>query len=195
MEEGRFDLAGFCVGLVEERQRLGPHRVVDGDALVGLPSTGLHSNGYSLVRSALLDGGRYSLDDRVPALGRTLGEELLEPTAIYAPLVLELVGARLIHAAAHVTGGGIPENVPRALPDGLGAEVDERAWFAPPIFELVRRASEASVSDMRATFNMGIGMVLVVPADAADEIVRRSASASVIGRVAAGAGVRYATEG
>src|SRR5919201_1504200 len=105
MEEGRFDLAGFCVGLVEERHRLGPHRVVEGDALVGLASTGLHSNGYSLVRSALLDGGRYSLDDRAPALGRTLGEELLEPTAIYAPLVLELAGAGLIHAAAHVTGG------------------------------------------------------------------------------------------
>jgi phosphoribosylformylglycinamidine cyclo-ligase len=195
LEDGRFDLAGFCVGVVDERDRIGPHRVVEGDALVGLPSTGLHSNGYSLVRSALLGRGAASLEDRPPGLRRTLGEDLLEPTAIYAPLVLELAAAGLVHAAAHVTGGGIPENLPRALPDGLGAEVDERTWDAPPIFELVRRAANASASDMRSTFNMGVGMVLVVRADDAADVVGRSAGASTIGRVVAGAGVRYITEG
>ncbi len=195
MEEGRFDLAGFCVGLVEEPDRLGPHRVGADDVLVGLPSSGLHANGYSLIRRALLDEAGYGLEQTIPRLGRTLAEELLEPTAIYAPVVLELARAGLVGAAAHVTGGGIPENVPRALPPGLGAEVDEAAWTPPAVFDLVREASGASVEDMRAVFNMGIGMVLVVPPASVDEVLRRAAGARVIGRVAPGSGVRYVTRG
>jgi phosphoribosylformylglycinamidine cyclo-ligase len=191
MEPDRFDLAGFGVGLVEESQRVGPRLVREGDVLIGLPSSGLHSNGFSLVRSALLEGAGYSLDDELPRLGRTLGEELLEPTSIYAPLVLEVARAGLLHAAAHVTGGGIPENVPRALPDGLAAEVDESAWAVPPIFDLIREASGAAVDDMRATFNMGLGMVLVTDGAHAEEIGSRAPGCSVIGRVVAGSGVRY----
>jgi phosphoribosylformylglycinamidine cyclo-ligase len=177
--------------VVEEARRIGAHRVREGDALVGLPSSGLHSNGFSLVRSALLGDAGYGLDDELPRLGRTLGDELLEPTRVYAPLVVDLVRARLLRAAVHVTGGGVPENVPRALPEGLGAEIDEAAWSVPPIFDLIRDASGATTRDMRATFNMGLGMVLVADRDAVEEITARAPDANVVGSVVAGRGVRY----
>jgi phosphoribosylformylglycinamidine cyclo-ligase len=192
MDEDRFDLAGFCVGVVEDAGRIGPDLVREGDALVGLPSSGLHSNGYSLVRSALLETAGYALEDELPRLGRALADELLEPTAIYAPLVLELASQGLVHAAAHVTGGGIAENLPRALPEGLGADVDGSAWRTPPIFDIVREACGASAADMRSTFNMGIGMVLVVDARALDKVLARAPGSVAIGTVAAGPGVRYA---
>lgn len=189
MEAGRFDLAGFCVGVVEEEHLLGPHRVGEGDVLVGLASSGLHSNGYSLVRAALLDS-LAALDDAPPELGRSLADELLEPTTIYAPLVLDLVRGGLVSAAAHVTGGGLPGNVPRALPEGLGAEIERGSWPELPIFGLLQRAADAGDDDMFATFNMGIGMVLVVPSDHADEVLSRAAGAHRIGRVVAGSGLR-----
>jgi phosphoribosylformylglycinamidine cyclo-ligase len=192
MAEDQFDLAGFCVGIVDDDRRIGPDQVREGDALIGLPSSGLHSNGYSLVRSALLDTAGYSLDDALPRLGRSLADELLEPTAIYAPLVLRMIGEDVVHAAAHITGGGIPENLPRALPDGLGAEVDESTWTTPPIFGLIREASGASVEDMRSTFNMGIGMVLVIDSRSVDEVLSTVTGSRAIGTVVAGSGVRYA---
>ena len=164
MPEDQFDLAGFCVGVADETALLGPHRVREGDALIGLASSGLHANGYSLVRSALLD--RYPLDATPPDLGRPLAEELLEPCVIYAPEVLELARDGLINAAAHITGGGFVENVPRALPPGLGALIRRGSWPEPAIFGLVRRASGASDDDMFSTFNMGVGMVLVVDPEA-----------------------------
>jgi phosphoribosylformylglycinamidine cyclo-ligase len=195
MEAGRFDLAGFCVGVVEREHRLGPERVSPGDRLIGLASSGLHANGYSLVRSALLDRAGYALEDDLPRLGRTLGDELLEPTAIYAPLVRSLAVDGLVHAAAHVTGGGIVENVPRALPDGLGAAVVADAWPVPPIFELVAEAAGAPIEDLRSVLNLGLGMVLVVGAAVAPEVIRRAGEAGVttfdIGAVEVGAGVRF----
>ncbi|MGH2636798.1 MAG: phosphoribosylformylglycinamidine cyclo-ligase [Actinomycetota bacterium] len=195
LAEGRFDLAGFCVGVVEEAQLLGPHRVAEGDALVGLAATGLHANGFSLVRRALFEDAGYALDDVLPRLGRALAEELLEPTAIYAPLVLGLAGEGLVRAAAHVTGGGLVENVPRALPDGLGAELDAGSWPTPPIVELVAEASGVAAEDLRSTLNLGVGMVLVVPHDAAGETIRRAADAGThafaIGRVVPGRGLRF----
>jgi phosphoribosylformylglycinamidine cyclo-ligase len=191
MAEDQFDLAGFAVGLVEEARRLGPHLAREGDVLVGLPSSGLHANGFSLVRSALLGAAGYDLEEALPRLGRPLADELLEPTTIYAPLVLELAREHLLHAAAHITGGGIPENVPRALPEGLAAEIDETAWSPPPIFGLIRDASGASEQDLRSTFNMGIGMVLLVDPLAAGEVLSRAPGATAIGRVVRGAGVRY----
>lgn len=183
MEPGEFDLAGFCVGVVDEGGVLGRHRVQHGDVLVGLASSGLHSNGYSLVRSALLEAGGYELDELLPRLGRPLVDELLEPTAIYAPIVLALSRDGLVHAAAHITGGGLPGNLPRALPDGLRAEVDWGSWPVPPIFGLMGEASAASEEELRATFNLGIGMVLVVPGGAAEEVVSRAGAAWPIGRV------------
>jgi phosphoribosylformylglycinamidine cyclo-ligase len=193
MADGRFDLAGFCVGVVEEPHMLGPRRVTGGDALVGLASSGLHSNGYSLVRRALLEEGGYDLDDELPRLGRSLAEELLEPTAIYAPLVRSLASDGLVHAAAHITGGGLVENVPRALPEGLGATIHPGTWTPPPVFDLVAEAAGASRDDMFATFNMGVGMVLVVPEGSADDVIARAGARDTlawrIGQVTAGVGV------
>jgi phosphoribosylformylglycinamidine cyclo-ligase len=193
MADGQFDLAGFCVGVVEEPQMLGPHRVNEGDVLIGLASSGLHSNGYSLVRRALLEDGGYDLDDELPRLGRSLADELLEPTAIYAPLVRSLARDGLVHAAAHVTGGGLVENVPRALPEGLGATVDLGTWTVPPVFDLVAEAAGASMDDMFATFNMGVGMVLVAPDGTADEVTTRAGASETLawrmGQVTVGAGV------
>lgn len=187
MAPGEFDLAGFCVGVVNEDELLGPHRVAEGDVLVGLASSGLHSNGYSLVRKALLEDAGYGLEDGLPRLGRSLADELLEPTAIYAPLVRELAAAGHVLAAAHITGGGLAHNVPRALPEGLRGEISWGSWPVPPVFGLVAEASGASEDDLRATFNLGIGFVLVVVRERADELVRRVAEAGTpafaIGRV------------
>ena len=185
MAEDAFDLAGFCVGVVDEASMLGPHRVGAGDALIGLESSGLHSNGYSLVRRSLLQDAGYGLDEVLPRLGRPLVDDLLEPTAIYAPTVLELVRAGLVHAAVHVTGGGLPENLPRALPEGLSAEVAWRTWPVPAIFDLVGEVAGASEEDLRATFNLGVGMVLVVPEERADEVLARAPGAFRVGTVAA----------
>ena len=199
LEPDRFDLAGFCVGVVDEADLLGPARVDEGDVLIGLASSGLHSNGYSLVR-VLLDGGALSLQDRPAELeGRTLGEELLEPTAIYAPLVLELARDGRLHAAAHVTGGGIRENLPRVLPEGAGADVDLAAWTPPPVFGLIERAGGVGGDEMLRTFNMGVGMVLVAPDDAVREVLAAASAAGTeahaIGRVTGPPGVRLSAFG
>ena len=189
MPADQFDLAGFCVGVLDEADLLGSHRVREGDVLIGLASTGLHANGFSLVRSALLE--RFELTDVPDDLGRPLADELLEPCAIDAPNVLALARDGLLHAAAHITGGGIHENLPRALPAGLGAEVRRGSWPEPPIFGLVQRASGATDDEMFWTFNMGIGMVLVASPDAAEEILQRNEPRSFrIGEVTPGPGVR-----
>ena len=188
MPDDQFDLAGFCVGAVDESQLLGPHRVSPGDVLIGLASSGLHANGYSLVRATLLD--EYALDDVPPGLGRPLTDELLEPCSIYAPDVLALTRDGLVNAAAHITGGGFHENIPRALPPGAGARVFRDRWVEPPIFGLIREVSDASPDDLFSTFNMGVGMILVAAADHAEEILRRSQGrAFLIGDVVEGTGV------
>lgn len=188
MPDDQFDLAGFCVGAVDESQLLGPHRVSSGDVLIGLASSGLHANGYSLVRRALLD--RYALDDVPPGLTRPLADELLEPCAIYAPEVLAFAHDGLVNAAAHVTGGGFHENIPRALPPGAGALVFRDRWVEPPIFDLIREAADATQDDLFSTFNMGIGMVLVAAPDNGEELLRRSQGrAFPIGEVVEGTGV------
>jgi phosphoribosylformylglycinamidine cyclo-ligase len=184
MSDDAFDLAGACVGLVAEADLLGPHRVREGDVLVGLPSSGLHANGYSLVRKVLLDGR--SLDGVEPSLGRSLADELLEPCAIHTPVVLGLHRDGLLHGAAHITGGGFTENVPRMLPDGLCAEVQRGTWTEHPIFGLLQQEAGLNDTDLFGTFNVGIGMVLAVAPEHADVVV---AHGSVIGRVTAGAGV------
>jgi phosphoribosylformylglycinamidine cyclo-ligase len=194
MADDQFDLAGFCVGLLDDEHRIGPHRVQPTDVLVGLAASGLHSNGYSLVRDVVARS-QMTLDDRPPELsGRTLADELLEPTAIYGPLVAKLAREGMISAAAHVTGGGIPENLPRALPDGLGAEVDTTSWPRPRVFDLLAQAGGLNETDLYSTFNMGIGMILVVDAGRATEIVAAAREgghgAYVIGRVAPGQGAR-----
>jgi phosphoribosylformylglycinamidine cyclo-ligase len=189
MEEDAFDLAGFCVGVVDEASLLGPHRVEEGDVLVGLASSGLHANGYSLVRSALLPA--FSLRDTPPDLDRPLADELLEPCEIYAPEVVSLARAGLIHAAAHVTGGGVIENLPRVLPAGLGVTIHRGTWPEQPIFALVKETSGASDDDMFATFNMGIGMALLVAPESVEEVLARSPRGAFrIGEVSTRSGVR-----
>jgi phosphoribosylformylglycinamidine cyclo-ligase len=192
MAEDGFDLAGFCVGVVEEQDLIGPHRVAEGDVLVGLPSSGLHANGYSLVRSALLPGA--DLDAVLPELGRSLAEELLEPCAIYARTVLALRRGGLLHAAAHITGGGFLENIPRALADGLGARIRRGSWPEPAVFDLISREAGLTDDELFGTFNMGIGMVLVVPPNHADEVLART-SGYGIGIVTGGAGVEVTGDG
>jgi phosphoribosylformylglycinamidine cyclo-ligase len=195
LEPGRFDLAGFCVGIVDEDAVLGPHRVESGDVLVGFLSSGLHSNGYSLVRRVLLEERGMRLDGFVPEVGRTLGEELLEPTIIYVDPILALASAGLIHSAAHITGGGFQENLPRALPPGVGATVDGSAWTPPPVFHLVADAAGLVVQELSPVLNLGIGLVVVVPEGEVDLALDRARSAGadplVIGRVEAGAGVQF----
>jgi phosphoribosylformylglycinamidine cyclo-ligase len=184
LAEGSFDLAGFCVGIVDREALLGPHRVRAGDALVGLRSSGLHANGYSLVRRAVVG---MDLDGVPEGLGRPLGEVLLEPTAIYAPFVARAVGRGLIRSGAHITGGGIIENVPRALPEGAGARLDRGAWIPPEVFGFVARVADVSPEDMFRTFNMGLGMVLVTDRGAAGDVVALAAEAGFeareVGRV------------
>ena len=189
MRPEELDLAGFCVGVVDERAMLGSDRVHEGDVLIGLASTGLHANGYSLVRKALLEDGGYRLDDVLPRLGRSLGDELLEPTAVYTPVVLDLARDGVVHAAAHVTGGGLVENVPRVMPSGLHADIDWLSWSVPPVFDLVAEVSGAGEDELRRTLNLGIGMVLAVEPDAAAEVIARAEAVGMrafeIGRVAA----------
>ena len=189
MEEDAFDLAGFCVGIVDEAFLLGSHRVEEGDVLVGLASSGLHANGYSLVRSAILPA--FDLGDTPPGFDRPLADELLEPCEIYAPEVVSLARDGLVHAVAHVTGGGLVENLPRALPDGLGVTIHRGTWREHPIFALVQGSSGASDDDMFATFNMGIGMALLVAPGSVEEVLARGSGRAVrIGEVSSPSGVR-----
>lgn len=187
MDDDRFDLAGFCVGIVDGADVLGPDRVRAGDALIGLPSSGLHANGFSLVRTVV------STDELAiapPALGRTFADELLEPCRIYVPEVVALHRAGLVHAAAHITGGGLLENVPRVLPPGLGARIERGTWTELPIFDEIQRRADATDADMLATFNMGIGMVLVVGPHEADDVLSRARGSTRIGDVVPGSGLR-----
>ncbi len=160
--KGEYDLAGFVVGVIERKRVLNPKSIVPGDVLIGLPSSGLHSNGYSLARKVLLDVGGLKLHRRVAELGRSLGEELLEPTRIYAKLTRNLFAKHPIKGAAHVTGGGIPGNLPRILPQGRRAWIDRRNWPVPPVFDLIQEIGRVSRHEMDRTFNNGLGMILVV---------------------------------
>jgi phosphoribosylformylglycinamidine cyclo-ligase len=183
--EGRFDLAGFCVGTVDETVLLGPHRVGRDDVLVGLRSSGLHANGFSLVRSVAAEAGLDLL--ATPAgLARPLADELLEPTLIYAPFVAEAARGGLVHAAAHITGGGLVGNIPRALPEGLGAGLDRASWNLPPVYGFIQRLADVPEEEMHRTFNMGLGMVLVAAPDRADALMR-TASAHGFGAAVVGA--------
>ena len=190
-QPGEYDLAGFAVGCVERSRIVDGRSVVPGDAVVGVASSGLHSNGYSLARKALLE--RHPLGARPPALGgRTLAEALLEPTRIYAKDVLALLQQVPVKSIAHVTGGGLPGNVPRNLPDGTRAVLDERRWERGPIFDLVEREGQVPHVEMLRTFNMGLGLALVVaPGDAARAqaaLAARGLASWVVGSIEKGQG-------
>jgi len=158
-----FDMAGFAVGVVEKSHLLNGHNIKAGDVIIGLPSSGIHSNGYSLVRRVLLEAAGLRLDQVIDELGQTLGECLLTPTRIYVSIIRKLLSEVDVKGMAHITGGGIPENLPRILPDGLGAEIDADAWAVPPIFQLIARLGNVDRAEMFRTFNMGIGYIIVIP--------------------------------
>lgn len=191
--EGDFDLAGFAVGAMERGGAL-PTQVREGDVLLGLASNGVHSNGYSLVRKVVEHAG-LAWDAKAPFGDASLGEELLAPTRLYVTQVLEAIRAGGVHALAHITGGGLTENLPRVLPDDLGASIDLASWDLPAVFKWLSETGGTPEADMLKTFNCGIGMVVVVAEDRADEIsdVLTKAGESVVklGSVTAKTGVHY----
>ena len=182
-----YDLAGFCVGVVERANIIDGRAVRAGDALIGMASSGVHSNGYSLVRRLIAVAGA---DARTMLDGRPLFDRLLEPTRIYVKSMLALAAAQTVHGFAHITGGGLTDNIPRVLPEGLEAVLDRRAWHRDPVFEWLAATGRIAAAEMHRTFNCGIGMVaLVPPADAAAACALLNASgerASVIGEVRPG---------
>ena len=185
-EPHEFDLAGMIVGVAERRRIIDGRRIRKGDVLIGLASTGLHTNGYSLARASLLP--KYSLHDRVDDLGTTVGEALLAVHRSYLGAVMPLLARYDIRGLSHITGGGIVGNTNRILPRGRSLRVEWDAWARPPIFTLIQRSGSVPEEDMRRTFNLGIGLVLVVPPSQADAVVaalkRRKEIPVVIGGVA-----------
>jgi phosphoribosylformylglycinamidine cyclo-ligase len=160
--DGEYDLAGFIVGMVERKRILGSAQVAEGDVLVGLPSDGLHTNGYSLARKVLLDDMGLAPSDHVEELGATVADELLKVHRCYLAPVWPLVEQRRLHALAHITGGGLTDNLPRALPEGLRARIKVGAWDIPPVFRLLAERGAVPEADMWRTFNLGVGLVLIV---------------------------------
>lgn len=185
-----YDIAGATTGVVERDEILGAERVEVGDVVLAMASSGLHSNGYSLVRHVLLHEAGWTLDRHVDELGRTLGEELLEPTRIYAADVLDLLRAVRVHAMSHITGGGLANNLARVMPRGMRAVIDRSTWLPGPIFDVVQSVGNVSQPDIEATLNMGVGMVAVLPAGhatiAKQFLLSRGLDAWVCGEIVAG---------
>lgn len=196
--EDEYDLAGFIVGAVGRDRLLPRPHVGVGDVLVGLPSTGLHTNGYSLARKVFFELLGLGTDSHVPELGHTVAEELLAVHRSYLRPVWPLVQGGLIKAAAHITGGGVPDNLPRVLPAGLGAEIDPNSWVEPPVFGLIRAVGGIPEEDMRRTFNLGVGMILIVEGERLDAVLAAlpaDCPGWVIGRVTGHPGVRFVGRG
>jgi phosphoribosylformylglycinamidine cyclo-ligase len=169
--EGEYDLAGFVVGIVDNDKIVDGSEIGVGHKVIGIASSGLHSNGYSLVRKVCFEKLKLKVNDRIDVLGRTLGEELLEPTKIYSEVVRHVLRDFPIHGMAHITGGGIVDNLPRILPASCKAVIQEESWEPPPIFTFLQKGGKISAQEMRRTFNNGIGMILVAPESAVEGIV------------------------
>lgn len=186
-----YDLAGFTVGLVDKAKIVDGSKIKDGDVVIGLASSGLHSNGYSLARKVLFEKANLSVSDYVEELGKTLGEEILTPTKIYVKTV-ETLSNYDIHGMAHITGGGLIENLPRILPEGLEYKIDVNSWDIPPIFTLIQKLGEIADSEMHRTFNMGIGYVIVASQQEANSIMNtlseNGEKAWIIGKITTGKG-------
>jgi phosphoribosylformylglycinamidine cyclo-ligase len=183
-----YDMAGFTVGVVERDKLIDGSTITVGDKLIGLASSGLHSNGYSLARKVIMDVMGLGIDDMIPGIDKTVADELLTPTRIYVKSILNLLRDFTIHGIAHITGGGLLENVPRILPNGCKAVVDKGAWQVPEIFKIIQKAGNIDEQELFRTFNCGIGMVLSVPEKEAEEILIRlsglNETAVVIGEIA-----------
>ena len=189
MQPDDYDLAGFSVGLVDKEKVIDRSKVASGDAVIALASSGLHSNGYSLVRK-VFDVENADLGAYIPELGKTLGDALLTPTRIYVKPVLAAIKTAEVHGISHITGGGFYENIPRSVPDGFCAKINKAAVKIPPIFKLLQEKGSIPERDMFNTFNMGVGMILIVSADTADKALQtlkaEGEDAWVIGEITAG---------
>jgi phosphoribosylformylglycinamidine cyclo-ligase len=189
-----YDLAGFIVGVVDRAKAL-PRGVGEGDVLLGLPSAGLHTNGYSLARKVLFETLGHRVDTHLPELGTTVGQALLAPHRSYLAALEPLIERGKVRALAHITGGGFPGNIPRVLPEGLGARVRLGSWEVPPLFRVIQRSGGVSDAEMFRTFNMGIGMIVIVASeelhDVEHSLERRGETSFVLGSVMAGAGVTF----
>ncbi len=188
--EGDFDMAGFCVGVVERSRMLDGSQIEAGDVILGVPSSGLHSNGFSLVRKIVFEHAGLTTESQVDELGTTLGEALLTPTRIYADVVAALMSDETraaVTGIAHITGGGLEENVSRIVPEGQSVEIDHDAWDVPEVFDWLRSLGSVDVEEMRRVFNMGIGLAVVVRGDAVDVVFdalkRVGAECQLVGRV------------
>jgi len=187
---GEYDLAGFAVGIVQRARIPDPRSIRAGDVMVGIASSGLHSNGFSLARKVLLEHARIKLGAFIPELGCTLAEEMLRPTLIYARAAVELFERFRLKGLANITGGGVPENLPRVMPPGLRAVVERGSWTTPPIFKLIQRLGKVSRAEMDRTFNNGLGMIAIVRARDADRVIahlrRMEHDAHVVGELRRG---------
>lgn len=189
--DGEYDIAGFAVGIAEKSRLITGENVAAGDVIIGLPSSGVHSNGFSLVRKICFDKQQLSTDQYIEEFGRTLGEELLEPTRLYPKTCLPLVDQFDIHGMVHITGGGFYDNIPRILPENCAAEIDASAWPVPPVFTCLQAWGEVAWPEMFRTFNMGIGMMMIVPESEVTALEQHLADKGEksyrIGRITAGA--------
>jgi phosphoribosylformylglycinamidine cyclo-ligase len=192
---GDYDLAGFIVGVVEREKALTGEAIEEGDAVIGLPSAGLHTNGYSLARKVLFDAMGLTVGSRVPELGGTLGEALLAPHRGYLAALEPLLERGKVHGLAHITGGGFPGNIPRVLPEGLGVAIRRGSWDIPHLFRMIQDGGSVSDEEMFRTFNMGIGMAVFVSQRDLHEVEhsleRRGETSFLIGSVVRGAGVAF----
>lgn len=188
-DEEEYDLAGFCVGIVDKDNIITGKSIKEGNIIIGLASSGVHSNGYSLVRKLFMEKNN-SLFEHVDELGTTIGEELLKPTRIYVKDVLEIMDKYRVNGIVHITGGGFYENIPRILPDGLQAVIDLNAWQVPGIFKLIQSTGKIQQKEMFNTFNMGIGMAIIVDKDDCDGIMetlnKENSRAFTIGEIKTG---------
>lgn len=188
-QAGEYDLAGFAVGSVKKADFIDGSSIAEGDAVLGLPSSGVHANGFSLVRKILQVAGA-QLTDTAPWGGGTLGDALLAPTVLYVRPVLKLIQQLPVKGLVHMTGGGFPENIPRVVPKGLQTRIDRSAWEVPELFRWLQKAGGVSDSEMFRTFNMGVGMVVVVAPEHVDSVLAAGVGAFRLGDITAGEGVQ-----
>ena len=190
-EEDEYDIAGFAVGVVDKTKIIDGSSVRKDDTVIGIASSGIHSNGYSLARRVFFELGKLSPEDYVEEFGQTLGEEILKPTQIYAKTVKAIENIN-IHGMAHITGGGLIENLPRILPEGLEFKINKGSWDVPQVFNMIQKIGRVEDGEMYRTFNMGIGYVIIAPEEEADGILKateqQGVKSWVIGRISEGKG-------
>ncbi|MDD5594288.1 MAG: phosphoribosylformylglycinamidine cyclo-ligase [Candidatus Margulisbacteria bacterium] len=189
-QKGEYDLAGFAVGVVDKDKVINGSKIREGDRIIGLASSGLHSNGYTLARKVIFEKAQIQPKDKLDDFDKSIGEELLTPTRIYSPLILEMVKKFKLKAISHITGGGIPENLGRVIPPKKQAVIELNSWPIPKIFRLIQRLGDVDHEEMYKTFNMGIGMILVVDSKETDKVLqylaRKKEKAYLIGEISKG---------